>query len=146
MPERPRRPTKQAQRLRNNSTDAERLLWLELRQRRLAGHKFSRQIPLGPFICDFVCRRAMLVIELDGGQHSANADEDAQRTRFIERAGYRLVRFWNNEVMENMEGVLRTILRALDACPPPGPLPVGEGGRVGIAGSTAPLTFEEGQS
>lgn len=127
MPDKPRRPTKKAQHLRNNATNCERLLWLELRHSRLGGHKFSRQIPVGPFICDFVCRRAMLVVELDGGQHSANAREDAHRTRFLESSGYRVIRFWNNDVIGNVEGVLQTILSAVEACPPPDPLPVGEG-------------------
>jgi len=128
MADGPHRPTKRAQQLRNEATDHERLLWLELRNRRFNGHKFSRQIPVGPFICDFVCRRAMLVIELDGGQHSANVDADARRTRFIESAGYRVLRFWNHEVMENLEGVLHAIGVALTSCPPPKPLPEGEGG------------------
>jgi len=127
MPEAPRRPTKRAQQLRNNATEQERLLWLEPRKRRFRGHKFSRQIPVGPFICDFVCRRAKLVIELDGGQHSANVGKDASRTRFIESAGYRVLRFWNHEVTGNLEGVLQMIGTALGDCPPPGPLPGGEG-------------------
>ena len=122
-----RRPTKRAKTLRNNATDHERLLWLELRSRRLDGYKFSRQIPVGPFICDFVCRRKMLVIELDGGQHSANVEADAARTRFIESAGYRVLRFWNHEVGENLEGVLCAIGAALKTCPPPNPLPEREG-------------------
>ncbi len=113
MAEEPRRPTKRARDLRNNATDHERRLWMELRNRRFHGLKFSRQIPIGPFICDFVCRRQMLVIELDGGQHSANVDADARRTRFIESAGYRVLRFWNHEVTENLEGVLHAIGEAL---------------------------------
>ena len=128
MPEKPRRPTKRARQLRNDATDQERRLWLELRKRRFDGHKFSRQIPIGPFICDFVCRRTRLVIELDGGQHSANVEQDAKRTQFIESAGYRVIRFWNHEVSGNLEGVLQAIGHALEACPPPDPLPVGEGG------------------
>jgi very-short-patch-repair endonuclease len=128
MTDEPRRPTKRAQDLRNNATDHERLRWLELRNRRFNGHKFSRQIPVGPFICDFVCRRAMLVIELDDGQHSANVDKDARRSRFIESAGYRVLRFWNHEVTENLEGVLHAIGVALTSGPPPNPLPEGEGG------------------
>ncbi len=129
MADQPRRPTKRAQSLRNSATDQERLLWLELRKSRFGGHKFSRQIPIGPYICDFVCRRQKLVIELDGGQHSANVAADASRTRFIESAGYRVVRFWNHEVMENLEGVLLAIGGALAAGPPPDPLPAGEGER-----------------
>ena len=120
-----RRPTKQAQQLRNGATDCERLLWLELRGRRLGGYKFSRQIPVGRYICDFICRRSMLVVELDGGQHSAEAD--AVRTQVLERAGYRVIRFWNNEVVENLGGVLQAILAELEAGPPPNPLSVGEG-------------------
>jgi very-short-patch-repair endonuclease len=127
VPDEPRRPTKLAQTLRNNATDCERLLWLDLRQRRFGGHKFSRQIPIGPYVCDFVCRRAKLVIELDGGQHSANADADARRTRFLEAAGYKVIRFWNHEVIENRDGVLQAIGRALQDCPPPSPLPEGRG-------------------
>ena len=128
MTEKPRRPTKRAQQLRNDATPHERLLWLELRKRRFQGHKFSRQIPVGPFICDFVCRRAKLVVELDGGQHSANVERDSARTHFIESAGYRVLRFWNHEVVEDLDGVLLTIGAALSACPPPDPLPDGEGG------------------
>jgi very-short-patch-repair endonuclease len=128
MTDKPRRPTKRAQQLRNDPTDHERLLWLELRKRRFDGHKFSRQIPVGPFICDFVCRRRKLVIELDGGQHSANMQEDESRTRFLEKAGYRVIRFWNHDVSENLEGVLQKIGEALVLCPPPDPLPDGEGG------------------
>jgi very-short-patch-repair endonuclease len=127
MPESPRRPTKRAQQLRNNATDQERLLWLELRKRRFGGYKFSRQIPVGPFICDFICRCARLVVELDGGQHSANVECDAARTRFIGSAGYRVLRFWNHEVTGNLDGVLLTIEAELRVGPPPAPLPVGEG-------------------
>ena len=134
MPDAPRRPTKRAQDLRNNATDCERLLWIELRQRRLNGFKFSRQIPVGPFICDFVCRRAMLVIEVDGGQHNANLEGDESRTRILERAGYRVIRFWNNDVTDNLEGVLTTIGEALTACPPPNPLPAGEGEHASASG------------
>jgi len=121
MPEKRRRPTKRAQDLRNNATDCERLLWLQLKGRRLDGHKFSRQIPVGPYVCDFICRREMLVIELDGGQHSAKIEADGARTRFLERAGYRVIRFWNNEVLENLDGVLVTIAGAIKAGPPPAP-------------------------
>ncbi|HEY0148533.1 MAG TPA: DUF559 domain-containing protein [Allosphingosinicella sp.] len=129
MPEQPRRPTKLAQSLRNNATDCERLLWFELRQRRFGAHKFSRQIPVGPFVADFVCRRARLVAELDGGQHSANVEADARRTCFLESAGYRVIRFWNHDILENMDGVLQVVGVAFEAGPPPGPLPAGEGGK-----------------
>ncbi|MBV8685126.1 MAG: endonuclease domain-containing protein [Alphaproteobacteria bacterium] len=138
MADKPRRPTKRAQALRNGATDCERLLWLELRQRRLEGHKFSRQIPVGPFICDFVCRRLRLVVELDGGQHSAAAEADARRTAFLEAEGYRVIRFWNNDVIENLDGVLRAIDSALEACPPPNPLPVAEGEAASVSPPPAP--------
>jgi very-short-patch-repair endonuclease len=121
MPEFQHRPTRRAQQLRNNATDAERHLWGHLSRRQLGGFKFSRQIPVGPFICDFICREASLVVEVDGGQHDAGAAADESRTRFIEAKGYRVLRFWNNEVLENAEGVLLTILRTLEDCPPPSP-------------------------
>ena len=79
-----RRSTKRAQQLRNNATDAERFLWRHLRGRQLDGFKFSRQMPVGPFICDFMCRERHLVVELDGGQHAENAT-DMRRTAFLDR-------------------------------------------------------------
>jgi very-short-patch-repair endonuclease len=83
-------------------------------------------MPVGPFIADFLCRSQRLVIELDGGQHCENARDEA-RTRWIEAQGYRLIRFWNNEVMENMEGVLTAIGEALRLPPPPAPSRMREG-------------------
>lgn len=93
-----------AKRLRREMTEAERKLWYALRDRRFAGWKFRRQETIDPYIVDFVCCSARLIIEVDGGQHSPNVD--AERTRDLERQGYRLIRFWNNEVMDNLEGVL----------------------------------------
>ena len=113
------RPTRKAQELRNNATDAERRLWRHLSNRRLGGFKFSRQMPVGPFICDLMCRQAMLVVELDGSQHGERARQDEERTRFIESEGFRVIRFWNNEVMENLDGVLARILEVLEASVPP---------------------------
>ena len=84
------------------------------------GHKFSRQIPVGSYICDFICRETQLVIEVDGGQHAENSRDEA-RTRFIEAQGYRVIRFWNNEVMENLEGVIRRIVSELRSDPTPNP-------------------------
>jgi very-short-patch-repair endonuclease len=115
------RPTRRAQELRQNATDAEKRLWLYLRNRQLDGHKFSRQMPVGPFICDFMCREARLIVELDGGQHDAAAGRDAERTRFIESEGYRVIRFWNNDVLGNVDGVLSEILRVLAGSPTPSP-------------------------
>ena len=101
--------------LRRNQTEAERQLWSRLRDRQLAGQKFRRQVALGPFIVDFVCFDARPLIELDGGQHGKMAQllHDDERTAWLEGKGYRLLRFWNNEVMENMEGVLTAIAKAL---------------------------------
>ncbi|WP_235973746.1 endonuclease domain-containing protein [Parasphingopyxis marina] len=93
MPEFKNRPTRRAQHLRNNATDAEQLLWRHLRRRQLEGFKFSRQMPVGPYVCDFLCREAKLAIELDGSQHHDRQAHDAGRTRYIERQGYRVLRF-----------------------------------------------------
>lgn len=112
MPEFRPRPTNRAQQLRNNATDAERRLWQGLSQRQLKDAKFSRQIPVGPFICDFVCRERKLIIEVDGGQH-AESKRDAARTAFLEAQGYRVIRFWNNDVLGNIDGVLQVIAAAL---------------------------------
>jgi very-short-patch-repair endonuclease len=92
------------------------------------GYKFSRQISVGPYICDLVCRQAKLVIELDGSQHGE--DVDAQRTRFLESQGYFVMRFWNHQVLQNVDGVLIDIqaqLKALGHFPPPAPPAGGRG-------------------
>lgn len=94
--------------LRNNATDAEQRLWLHLRANRLEGTKFTRQFPIGNFIADFACRSLRLAIELDGGQHWDSVT-DAGRTRIIEAHGYRVIRFWNNDVLRNIDGVLTVI-------------------------------------
>jgi very-short-patch-repair endonuclease len=115
--------------LRRAMTDAERQLWFALRDRRLDGFKFRRQATIGDYVVDFLCVEAWLVIELDGGQH--NEARDAFRTAAIEARGYGVMRFWNNEVIENFEGVLVTIHAALKGRsrrPSPNPLPqAGEG-------------------
>jgi len=101
-----------ARRLRREQTDAERLLWGHLRSRRLNGYRFKRQDPRAPFIVDFICTERGLVVELDGGQHAS--DEalayDARRTRFLERDGLKVIRFWNSDVLNNLHGVLDIIL------------------------------------
>jgi very-short-patch-repair endonuclease len=94
-------------------TDAEHRLWYYLRGRRLAGWKFRRQVPLGNYVVDFLCEEARLIVEVDGGQHSEMQAADAERTRWLEARGYRVVRFWNNEVLGNTEGVLETLSPAL---------------------------------
>ena len=126
MPQFKERPTLRAQQLRNSATKAERLLWRHLSRRQLEGFKFSRQMPVGPFICDFLCRERLLVVEVDGGQHAESA-RDASRTTYIEGQGYGMIRFWNNEVTENLEGVIQAIALALRSNPPPTPSRVREG-------------------
>ncbi|EIL91159.1 endonuclease domain-containing protein [Rhodanobacter spathiphylli] len=103
-----------ARRLRNEGTDAERRLWHYLRQRQLAGHKFRRQYPLAGYIVDFVCVPARLVIELDGGQHLDAIDYDRRRTEVLGREGYRVLRFWNDEVLLRTEDVVGEIFRVLE--------------------------------
>lgn len=120
-----------ARSLRKDPTDAESLLWYHLRDRRLGNHKFRRQHPIGPYFADFACLEAKLIVELDGGQHVDAATYDESRTRFIETQGYRVLRFWNNEVLTQTDAVRERILQALqEANPHPSPLPqAGEGAR-----------------
>lgn len=102
------------------------MMWLALRDRRLAGFKFKRQWTIGQYIVDFCCIERRLVVEIDGGQHGA--ERAAARTHSLNLAGYRVIRFWNNEVRENLEGVLTVLLGELDSDPHPSPLPqAGEG-------------------
>ncbi len=101
--------TERARKLRRASTDAERRLWYALRNRQISGHKFRRQHPIGPYIVDFVCPAKKLVVELDGSQHLRSVDYDNKRTAEIAREGFRVIRFWNNEVLSNLDGVLRAI-------------------------------------
>jgi len=110
-----------ARTLRRDSTDAERLIWNELRAHRLNGTSFRRQTPIGPYVVDFVCHAAGLVIELDGGQHleDANMKRDARRDAFLMSKGFRVLRFNNHDGMTNRRGVLETIAAALDAPPSP---------------------------
>ena len=122
-----KRPTARSRDLRLNATEAERRLWARLSARQLAGTRFNRQLPIGPFICDFVSRAAKLVIEVDGGQHAAQEEADAQRTAYLRAQGYRVVRFWNNDVLENIDGVVETIERILITSPPPAPPANGRG-------------------
>ncbi len=115
------RPTARSRELRRNATEAERKLWPYLSARKLNGVRFNRQFPVGQFICDFVSREMRLVIELDGGQHAIAAEYDTRLTRFLQTQGYRVLRFWNNEVIDNMEGVLTVIRDTLDNMPSPSP-------------------------
>jgi very-short-patch-repair endonuclease len=101
-------PIRIARQLRVNQTDAETVLWNRIRNRQIDGHKFVRQVPILGYICDFVCREQRLIIEVDGGQHNESAT-DAVRDHRLINEGYRVLRFWNNEVLGNTEGVLMTI-------------------------------------
>ena len=108
-------------------TDAERLLWYRLRGRQCFGWKFRRQHEIDRYIVDFVCSEARLIVELDGGHHAEQREDDAVRTRKLEALGYRVLRFWNNDVVQNSEGVLEAIMEALSSVTPhPSPLPEGE--------------------
>ena len=115
------RPTARSRELRATPTDAERKLWSYLSARKVAGTRFNRQFPIGPLIGDFVSRGAKLVVEVDGGQHAVSTEDDAARTRYMEAQGYRVIRFWNNDVLGNIEGVVATIERALVDRPSPSP-------------------------
>jgi very-short-patch-repair endonuclease len=106
---------KRARRLRKEATEAEIRLWSRLRKKQLDGFRFRRQQPIGPYVVDFYCPEARLIIELDGGQHAEREAEDAARTAWLEAQGYRVVRFWNNDTLSNTEGVLTMILTALRA-------------------------------
>ena len=107
-----------SRRLRRNATLAEQRLWYRLRSRSLCGTKFVRQEPIGPYIVDFVCRERRLVIEVDGGQHS-ECERDAIRDGWLRDHGYQVLRFWNNDVIENTDGVLEAIVEVLRASPSP---------------------------
>ena len=114
--------------LRQDMTEAERGLWRILRSRQMNGYKFRRQVPFGRYIADFACYGAKLIIEIDGGQHDHSAQWETERTVFLQREGYRVLRFWNHEVLTNLDGVYMTITGALAASPPPQPSPImGEG-------------------
>lgn len=103
-----KRLTGTARKLRGDPTKAEKTLWTRLRAGQLDGFKFVRQFPIGTHVADFACRGARLVIELDGGQH-ATSDSDAARTALIEAHGYRVIRFWNHDVLANIDGVLESL-------------------------------------
>ena len=104
--------------MRTRQTDCELLLWRELRDRRLAGIKFRRQYAVGGYVVDFFCPDARVAIELDGGQHATPRDYDVRRERDLTVRGIRTVRFWNSDVLQNLDGVLMTILAAIREVPP----------------------------
>lgn len=102
-----------ARQLRRDLTDAERRLWSRLRYLQFNGLRFRRQAPIGPYIADFVCFSERLVIEVDGGQHAVRKHHDALRTAWLKTQGFRVMRFWNNDVLRNTNGVLETIAKAI---------------------------------
>jgi very-short-patch-repair endonuclease len=121
-----------ARRLRREETEAERKLWECLRARQIHGAKFRRQHPIGKYIVDLCCPEHWLVVELDGGHHAEQVAADQRRTAFLDRQGYRVLRFWDNEVLTQIDGVLERIAEAVresqarPLTPHPGPLPGGE--------------------
>jgi very-short-patch-repair endonuclease len=134
-----------ARQLRREMTDAERMLWKSLRARRFEGVEFRRQELIGRYIVDFVSHETRLIIELDGGQHTTQAAYDADRTQWLNSRGYRVIRFWNDQVLTETEPVLESIALAL-AAPLPNPPPRGgEGTRQGLiaAQGSVRLAFAE---
>lgn len=118
---------RRARQLRADMTDAERLLWSKLSRGQLDGWRFRRQAPVGPYFADFLCMEARLIIEVDGGQHlEAQALHDAQRDQWLRAQSFRVLRFWNDQVLNESENVVEAVRGALT--PPPNPLPQGEGG------------------
>lgn len=107
--------TEKARNLRKNMTPQERKIWAFLRKRAMNSLKFRRQYPIGNYIVDFICHEKMLIIEVDGGQHNEvkNIEYDKERTAFFESKGFRVIRFWNNEIDDNIEGVYQEILKFL---------------------------------
>ena len=108
-----------AKKLRQQSTDAERMLWKYLRAHRMAGYKFRRQVVIEPYIVDFVCLEARLIVEADGGQHLEQAERDLKRSLFLEALGYKVIRFWNNEILRDTHTVLEQIHSSLIEAPSP---------------------------
>jgi very-short-patch-repair endonuclease len=122
-----------ARQLRKNLTDAECKLWKYLRRKQIDGHRFRRQVPIGPYYVDFLCLERRLIIEVDGGQHADRRVEDARRTAWLESQDFRVLRYWNNEVLQNFEGVVEAILLALRPrlrTPLPGLPPQGGEGKI----------------
>jgi very-short-patch-repair endonuclease len=115
---------KNARRLRKTQTDVEAHLWQQLRNRYFARYKFRRQHKIDRYIVDFVCLRRRLIVELDGSQHIEQKEYDAQRTAYLNLQGFHVLRFWNHDVLENIDGVLEEIHRTLLLDPHPVPLPL----------------------
>jgi very-short-patch-repair endonuclease len=118
----------QAKFLRSHQTEAEQRLWYHLRAHRFMGLKFKGQKPMGRYIVDFICRERRLIVEVDGGQHAEQIEYDRERDTWLQERGYRVLRVWNNEVMQHLDGVLERIRLLAVSLSPPAPLPhSGEG-------------------
>ncbi len=117
-----------AKRLRTNQTEAERRLWYHLRGHRFMSLKFKRQVPMGQYVVDFLCHQHRLIVEVDGGHHTGQMGYDQERSDMLRQRGFRVLRFWNHEVMQQLDGVLEQIRLAVLEPSPPSPLPLaGEG-------------------
>jgi very-short-patch-repair endonuclease len=125
--------------LRKNPTEAERALWKHIRLRQLEGYKFRRQQQLGRYIVEFVCFEKKLVIELDGGQHAEQAASDSERSTWLESQGFRVLRFWNHDVLKNLEAVAEATRAALRGEGPPTQALPHEGGRGSSAHARDPV-------
>jgi very-short-patch-repair endonuclease len=128
-----------ARELRRNLTDAERLLWEKLRYWQIDGCKFRRQQPLGCYIVDFVCLQKRLIVEVDGGQHAEQEHYDKERDAWIRDQDFRILRFWNNDVIHNIDGVMEIILKSLQSTPYLNPSP--QGGRRRTTKKKQPVQF-----
>ena len=117
-----------ARTLRQNMAEAEKRVWQILRSHQMNGYKFRRQVPIGRCIADFACHEARLIIEIDGRQHDPSSPPEIERTEFLQNEGYRIVRFWNNEVLEKLDGVHQTIAEELSRITPTQTLPHQRGG------------------
>ena len=117
-----------ARKLRKNQTPQEQILWNILRNRQVLGYKFRRQYPIGNYVVDFVCKENKMIIEIDGGQHNTPEGilADENRTKYLQSVGYKILRFWNNEIDNNIEGVYQKIIEQIEnikTTPHPNPLP-----------------------
>lgn len=120
--------TETAKELRRSMTDAERILWQRLKAKQLNGLKFRRQEQIGHFIVDFICFERGVIVEADGGQHALEKEKDEERTQWLNSQGFTVLRFWNNDILINTEGVMETIRSACIEAPSPRPSPtVGRG-------------------
>jgi very-short-patch-repair endonuclease len=120
-----------ARKLRSNMTDTERFVWWRLRKKQFGGFRFRRQHPIGRYVADFVCLEAGLILELDGGQHALTKEADEKRTQDLEALGFRVLRFWNIDVLKEWDAVAELIMKALESAsvsPPPCPPPAKPGG------------------